>query len=109
MRAPLWLLLAAGCAAGGETEAEQARRIAGHGAELYRTRCSSCHEVEGGIGPRLRPPVIGAYDPQRLFEFLRRTMPYGAPGTLTEEEYRSVVHFLMVSRGLGDSSKVPQY
>ncbi len=109
MRAPLWLLVAAGCAAG-ESEAEQAMRIADQGAELYRMRCDACHEVDGGIGPRLRPQVVAGYEtPIRLFDYLKRTMPYGAPGTLTDDEYRSVVQFLIVSRALGDSSVVLRY
>ncbi len=82
-------------------------RVTEEGFDLYRARCSACHEVDGGIGPRLRREVVAAHQPPgRLFEYLRRTMPYGAPGTLSDDEYWKVVQFLLVSRELADSTKL---
>jgi hypothetical protein len=44
--------------------------------------------------------VLGSYgDAQRLFNYLRVAMPYGAPGSLDEQAYWDLVAFLASSRG----------
>ncbi|HIF20958.1 MAG TPA: cytochrome c [Gemmatimonadetes bacterium] len=70
-------------------------------AQFYQGRCAMCHEVEGGIGPRLDARVLASYGTaQRLFNYIRLAMPYGAPRTLSNEEYWRSVGHLLRSRGL---------
>jgi mono/diheme cytochrome c family protein len=70
-------------------------------AEFYQGRCAMCHEVEGGIGPRLDARVLASYgNAQLLFNYVRLAMPYGAPRTLSNEEYWWTVAHLLRSRGL---------
>ena len=69
--------------------------------ELYQARCAMCHEVEGGIGTRLDARVLASYGTaQLLFNYVRLAMPYGAPRTLSNEEYWMSVGHLLRSRGL---------
>ena len=76
-------------------------------AEVYQGRCAMCHEVEGGIGPRLDARVLASYrTPQLLFNYVRLAMPYGAPRTLSNEEYWWSVGHLLRSRGLVEEDAV---
>ncbi len=79
----------------------EAREQVQRGGETYRARCASCHEEDGGTGPRLTGAVLGAYgSPQRLFDYTRLAMPYDAPGALSPGEYWDVVAFMASSRRL---------
>ena len=82
------------------------------GAEIYATRCASCHGAagEGGAGGVLvgrlpndafnfaetregeRLKTIGSYWPQAtsLFSYIKRAMPAENPGSLTDEEVYAV-------------------
>ena len=76
-------------------------------AELYQARCAVCHELEGGIGAPLGPRVLASYGTaQLLFNYVRLAMPYGAPRTLSNEEYWLTVGHLLRSRGLVDEDAV---
>ncbi len=76
-------------------------------AEFYQVRCAMCHEVEGGIGPRLDARVLVSYGTaQLLFNYVRLAMPYGAPRTLSNEEYWWSVGHLLRSRGMVDEDAV---
>ena len=67
---------------------------------MYARECRSCHDVAGAIGVALSDRVLGSYgDAQRLFNYLRVAMPYGAPGSLGEGAYWDLVAFLASSRG----------
>lgn len=92
--------LVVGCRAGGDPAAEHAAQIEA-GSEVYDTRCATCHEVEGGLGPRLSARALAGYETAaRLVGYLRLTMPYGAAGTLSDDQYWSVVAYLAASREL---------
>jgi cytochrome c len=85
------------CSPPGPTAAEQQER----GAALYAQQCAACHEVEGGIGPRLKPGVLAGYaSAQTLYNYLRIAMPTQAPGSLPEDEYWAIIAFLLEDRGL---------
>lgn len=93
---PLLATLAAvACGTADTPEAQVAR-----GAELYARECRHCHDVKGAIGVALSERVIASYGTsQRLFNYLRVAMPYGAPGSLAEGEYWDLVAFLTRDRG----------
>ena len=76
-------------------------------AEFYQMRCAVCHELDGGIGTPLGPRVLASYGTaQLLFNYVRLAMPYGAPRTLSNEEYWLTVGHLLRSRGLVDEDAV---
>ncbi len=85
------------------------------GAQIYATRCGSCHGATGVEGPNNRLvgripgdafpfgtdpaqiETIGNYWPYAttLFDYLLRAMPYDAPGSLTPEEVYSLTAYLL--------------
>jgi S-disulfanyl-L-cysteine oxidoreductase SoxD len=88
------------------------------GARIYRERCSGCHGSTGREGPndvlvstepaegyrlagrnsRAPPMTIGNCWPYAttVFDYVRRAMPWQAPGSLTADETYSVVAWLLV-------------
>lgn len=69
------------------------------GGELYTRHCASCHESARGIGPELSGAVVRSYgSSDKLADYLRVTMPYGAPGSLTEQQYQDIAAYLLDSR-----------
>jgi cytochrome c len=99
------------------------------GAAAYAVKCAACHGPGGaGIYP-LYPPLVGrdpqaanfpfATDPNRkrtigdywpyattLFDYVRRAMPFGAPGSLTTEETYSLTAYLLAANKIipGDAT-----
>jgi len=91
------------------------------GAALYASKCAACHGANGEGAPGAPPgPVlvgrepregftfgndpklvrtIGNYWPEAttLFDYIKRTMPLAAPGTLTEGEVYSLTAHLLVA------------
>jgi cytochrome c len=80
------------------------------GEKVYQTQCLACHGVnlEGGLGPALAGGVgslttakplktIGSYWPYAptLFDYIRRSMPFQAPQSLSDEEVYSVTAYLL--------------
>jgi cytochrome c len=80
------------------------------GATVYQTNCIACHGQEGtnGINDRLvggagsltnaRPiKTVGSYWPYAttLFDYVRRAMPYQAPGSLDDNEVYAVTAYLL--------------
>ncbi|HSA56146.1 MAG TPA: c-type cytochrome [Gemmatimonadaceae bacterium] len=88
------------------------------GAIVYREQCAVCHGARGeGLSPN--PPLVGRepregfpfaddltlvrtvgnYWPYAttLFDYVRRTMPLTAPGSLSNEELYSVTAFLLAA------------
>lgn len=88
------------------------------GATVYRDKCAACHGARGeGLAPN--PPLVGReprdgfpfandmklvrtvgnYWPYAttLFDYIRRTMPLQAPGSLTVQELYSVTAYLLVA------------
>jgi cytochrome c len=91
------------------------------GAIVYAQKCAVCHGAKGeGVekNPRLIgrdppagfifasdfkvPKTIGNYWPYAttLYDYLHRTMPLTAPGSLTPEETYGVVAFLLSENGI---------
>jgi len=86
-------------ASAGAFTAEQADR----GATVFATICAGCHaaDLSGGFGPRLAP-LADDWQEQSLgalFRFVSRNMPFGAGGSLTEDQYLDAVAFVLHSNG----------
>jgi cytochrome c len=92
-----------------------------HGKEVYDENCSACHgDVgQGGYKDRLvggqgtlatNQPVktVGSYWPYAtsLFDYVRRAMPYPAPGSLSDDDTYAVVAYLLSLNGIvpGDAT-----
>ena len=86
-----------------------------HGKTVYEQNCAVCHGAkgEGGIGDRLvggqgsltsdRPvKTIGSYWPYAttLLDYVRRAMPYQAPGSLSVDDDYAVVAYLLALNGI---------
>lgn len=80
------------------------------GAAVYQQHCLACHgnQGEGGLNDRLAgghgslsssAPVktLGSYWPEAttVFDFIRRSMPYTAPGSLTNDEVFALTGYLL--------------
>jgi cytochrome c len=87
------------------------------GKAVYASRCAACHGITGVEGPhnrlvaradRVKEKTVGNYWPYAttLFDYIRRAMPYNAPGSLTDEEVYAVTAFLLRANGLIDSTAV---
>ena len=84
------------------------------GAPIYAAKCAACHgaQGEGGIAGRVigGPPKatldggksIANFWPTAttVFGFIRRAMPYQAPGTLTNHEVYAVTAYLLAGNKL---------
>jgi mono/diheme cytochrome c family protein len=97
------VLSAIGCADPvADARAQQAR-----GQTAYTTYCASCHEIEQGIGPRLKREVLATrLNAATLLAYNRRNMPYQAGNTLLYEQYVDITAYLLVRGGFLDSSRV---
>ena len=84
------------------------------GAPLYASLCASCHGVEGegmSINPRVvargteeeqfRARGIGQFWPYSttLYDYIRRSMPQTAPGSLEPDEIYALVAWLLAENG----------
>lgn len=73
------------------------------GALVYARRCAFCHDVEGQVGAEItRATLASRGDEETLTRYLRLAMPYEAPGTMTDAEYRATARYLLETRGLAD-------
>ena len=89
------------------------------GITVYQKQCISCHGEggKGGSGGTLVSPLlpketwarssrpskhVGQYWPYAttLFDYIRRAMPYQAPGTLSNDETYSLVAYLLAEQKL---------
>lgn len=100
------------------------RGDAARGATLYQAQCALCHGAsgEGAPGNPPGPPLVGR-DPREgfafgsdpklvrtvgnywpeattLFDYVRRTMPLQAPGSLTDDEVYSLTAHLLVANDI---------
>lgn len=91
------------------------------GAAVFAKKCAACHGPTGVEGPRDRlvggqgtlttsHPIktIGSYWPYAttLFDYIRRTMPFSAPQSLTPDEVYSAVAWLLYRNGIVDERTV---
>jgi hypothetical protein len=75
------------------------------GALVYAQQCAACHGPEGkGVPPYLALSAtetswrtVGDYWPYAttLFDYVRRTMPFGTPGSLSNDETYALTAFLL--------------
>lgn len=87
---------------------------AAQGRTVYQQSCASCHgeKLEGGIGDRLvggrgmlvnndpkKAPVktVESYWPYAttLFDYIKRSMPFNAPGSLTDDQVYAVSAYIL--------------
>lgn len=88
---------------------------AARGKAVYDDNCAACHgpEGQGGLKDRLvggqgtlasSQPVktVGSYWPYAttLFDYVRRAMPYPAPGSLSDDDTYAVVAYLLSLNGI---------
>ena len=113
----------------------QGRGTPVQGASVYAAKCAACHGTTGEgqvgtppLGVPAAPKLVGrepsdsfafGRDPKRvktvgnywpyattLFDYVRRTMPLSAPGSLTNSEVYAVVAFLLAANGVIEQSAV---
>lgn len=80
------------------------------GVLVFQKKCASCHGETGKEGPfdklvadsASRAKTIGNYWPYAttIFDYVRRTMPYNEPGSLTSEEVYQLTAFLLYANGI---------
>lgn len=92
------------------------------GEEIFAEKCAVCHgDFAEGIGnwPKLaggkdtldrKDPMktVGSYWPylSTSFDYIRRSMPYGNAGTLTDDEVYAIVAYILYSNDLVDDDFV---
>lgn len=91
-----------GSAAGpSDAQISAARKAVPAGAKVFALYCGSCHG-EHGTAP-MAPPVLGPSALRRpelgtvagLQQYLKRTMPPGKPGSLSDAQYRDVAEYML--------------
>jgi mono/diheme cytochrome c family protein len=117
-----WLLLAVGCTTNAEAPAfVDGAGTVPEGRRIYAEKCAACHGKTGKEGPynqlvgpagdtTTRAKTIGNYWPYAttVFDYIRRTMPYNEPGSLSDEEVYSLTAYLLHANGIIDSALVLQ-
>jgi hypothetical protein len=103
---PLALLLAAATAAPAAAQATRTtmdgvytNEQADLGGKTYEAICSKCHATGAAL---TGPGFLNKWSDQslyRLWEYMSTRMPYGAPGTLTPEEYLGMLAWILRQNG----------
>jgi mono/diheme cytochrome c family protein len=71
----------------------------------YDDSCSRCHaaDLSGGVGGSLKGDIFirdwGGRTLTDLFERIRKTMPRGAPGSLSDDAYLRIVTYILEANG----------
>ncbi|MEM1435743.1 MAG: cytochrome c [Pseudomonadota bacterium] len=91
------------------------------GAAVYERHCLACHgpDGRGGLNDALvggqgtlqtgaPKKTVGSFWPYAttLFDYVRRAMPYRAPGTLSADELYAVTAYLLHANGIVDEAQV---
>ncbi len=93
---------------------------AGEGATVYAMHCAVCHgeNGEGGVGNRLvggdPPTAMGTRKTianhwsfaTTVFDDVRRSMPFEAPRSLSNDDYYAVVAWILAENGIIDDDAV---
>jgi len=87
---------------------------AAKGAAVYAKSCAACHgqKLEGGSSTALVGASFagkwgdGKHSIDDLYFVIRTQMPYGAAGTLTDQQYLDVVAFMLQSNGSRAGNKM---
>jgi mono/diheme cytochrome c family protein len=74
------------------------------GQALFLANCARCHgdQGQGNIGPPLigeRHGLRGYATAQGLFDYVSRTMPFDAAGSLPEQTYWDILAFILTNDG----------
>lgn len=89
---------------------------AGGGAKIYAAKCAACHGPTGAeptpnrlvapMGDTARVKTIGNYWPYAttVFDYIRRAMPFNAPGSLSNEEVYHLTAWLLYRNRIIDST-----
>lgn len=94
---------------------KDAAGIVSNGSVLYASKCSSCHGKTGIEGPydKLRSDstgsnTIGNYWPYAttIFDYVRRAMPFNAPGSLSNQEVYDITAYLLYINGIIERDKI---
>jgi mono/diheme cytochrome c family protein len=83
---------------------EQAAR----GLAYYRQSCGQCHGDDLAGGGDAEPPLAGSsfmsgwwgHDVADLFSVIAETMPFSAPGRLTDAEYVDILSYIFKANGI---------
>ncbi len=69
------------------------------GANLYQQHCSTCHgaQLQGVSAPALEGPTFGRahLNVSQMFDVVRQQMPLNAPGSLSQDNYASIMAYLL--------------
>lgn len=99
----------------------EGRGTAAEGREIYANRCKKCHGVKGegaesvalvggqGSLTSAKPlKTVGSYWPYAttVFDYIRRSMPYDKPGTLSNDQVYAVTGFVLFLNGVVQESTV---
>lgn len=99
----------------------QGRGLSAKGKLIFATKCAACHGAGGIGGPngslvhsqvettkKRAEKTIGNYWPYAttVFDYIRRAMPFNAPGSLTNEEVYHLTAYLLTANQIIDSSFV---
>lgn len=86
------------------------------GQRLYAVKCAGCHGISGVEGPyghlvasdTSKAKTIGNYWPYAttVFDYIRRAMPFTAPGSLRNDEVYQLTAFLLYANKLIDSNTI---
>jgi len=88
------------------------------GRVIYAAKCAMCHGPTGtevsanrlvaAYGDTVKTKTIGNYWPYAttIFDYIRRAMPFNAPGSLSDEEVYHLTAFLLWQNKIIDSTKV---
>ena len=88
------------------------------GRQIYGQKCLYCHGAKGKDGPysvlvgamgdTAQAKTIGNYWPYAttIFDYVRRAMPFNAPGSLTDNEVYSLTAYLLHENRIIDSNLV---
>lgn len=94
---------------------------AAEGARIYAQQCAACHGEQGAGGPNDRlvgghgtldeleqVRTVGSFWPYAttVFDYIRRTMPFQAPQSLSDDEVYALTAHLLALNGIIDEDEV---
>ena len=83
------------------------RQQATAGRQVFDQHCAKCHgsKLQGQSGPPLAGPKFESdleyskMSAQQLFTFIKTQMPYDAPASLTKNQYRQALSYILAKNG----------
>ena len=69
------------------------------GAEVFRVHCASCHTESNPVHGSSFLRVWSGQSLWPLYQFVSMSMPYGGGGTLSSDEYRAVMAYMLQLNG----------